>query len=202
MYVNRQSCETAFSKYSSLDRLVLFVNHRMLRLLEILRKFNPSDEFNPSHDSSYSAVKISGIIFVERRCMANILCHFLQVSTHLYELHICMSISYNNFLFLKEISKCDPLLEFLKPLFTMGRNASFRSLIKDSHILNLRQKEVIKEFREGVCNLLVATSVLEEGIDVPACNVIIRFDAIKTYCDYVQTKGFKLPFISNFVNNS
>lgn len=78
MYVNRHSCETVFSKYSSLDRLVLFVNHRMLRLLEILRKFNPGD------DSSYNAVKISGIIFVERRCMANILCHFLQVSTHLY----------------------------------------------------------------------------------------------------------------------
>ncbi len=90
MYVNRHSCETVFSKYSSLDRLVLFVNHRMLRLLEILRKFNPSDEFNPSHDSSYSAVKISGIIFVERRCMANILCHFLQVSTHFYYVFACL----------------------------------------------------------------------------------------------------------------
>lgn len=29
----------------------------------------------------------------------------------------------------------------------------------------------------------------EEGIDIPDCNLIIRFDRIKTYCDYVQTKG-------------
>lgn len=36
---------------------------------------------------------------------------------------------------------------------------------------------------------MVATSVLEEGVDVRACNLVVRFDGIKTYCDYVQSKG-------------
>ena len=70
----------------------------------------------------------------------------------------------------------------------MGQAAK-TSQLKESSILNMRQKEIMREFREGHCNLLVATSVLEEGVDIPACNAIIRFDKIKTYCDYVQTKG-------------
>lgn len=38
-------------------------------------------------------------------------------------------------------------------------------------------------------NLLVATSVLEEGIDVPSCNLVVRFDRIQTYTSYVQSMG-------------
>lgn len=53
----------------------------------------------------------------------------------------------------------------------------------------MKHKEIMVQFQEGLSNVLVATSVLEEGIDIPACNLIVRFDRIKTYCDYVQTKG-------------
>ena len=71
----------------------------------------------------------------------------------------------------------------------MGQASGRSSLLKESKILNMKQNEIMKQFREGLCNLLIATSVLEEGIDIPVCNVIIRFDKIRTYCDYVQTKG-------------
>jgi len=36
---------------------------------------------------------------------------------------------------------------------------------------------------------LVATSVLEEGIDVPSCNLIVRFDKIPSYTSYIQSMG-------------
>ena len=36
------------------------------------------------------------------------------------------------------------------------------------------QTQVIDDFRSRKLNLLVATTVLEEGIDVPACNLVIR----------------------------
>ncbi|KAJ9599475.1 hypothetical protein L9F63_010045, partial [Diploptera punctata] len=39
------------------------------------------------------------------------------------------------------------------------------------------------------CNLLVGTSVLEEGIDVPKCNLVIHFNVPKVYRSYVQSKG-------------
>ena len=36
------------------------------------------------------------------------------------------------------------------------------------------QNKFVQEFRNGSCQLLVCTSVLEEGIDVQECNLVIR----------------------------
>lgn len=38
----------------------------------------------------------------------------------------------------------------------------------------VEQQQVIDEFRRQKLNLLIATTVLEEGFDVPACNLVIR----------------------------
>jgi endoribonuclease Dicer len=35
----------------------------------------------------------------------------------------------------------------------------------------------------------VGTSVLEEGIDVPKCNLVIHFNVPHSYRSYVQSKG-------------
>ena len=51
------------------------------------------------------------------------------------------------------------------------------------------QSDIIQKFRSGSCNLLVSTSVLEEGLDVPACDVVIRFDGIKSLISFAQSKG-------------
>ena len=51
------------------------------------------------------------------------------------------------------------------------------------------QEEILKQFSRGNCNLLVSTSVLEEGLDVPCCDVVIRFDGIKTLTSYKQSRG-------------
>lgn len=64
-----------------------------------------------------------------------------------------------------------------------------KTKIKETQHLGHNQTQIIRRFRDGSCNLLVATSVLEEGVDVRACNLVVRFDGIKTYCDYVQSKG-------------
>ena len=51
------------------------------------------------------------------------------------------------------------------------------------------QEEVMDSFRDGKCNLLIATSVAEEGLDVPACNLVIRFQHVSNEIAKVQTTG-------------
>ncbi len=47
----------------------------------------------------------------------------------------------------------------------------------------------ILKFRRGELNCIFATSVAEEGLDIPGCNVIIRFDLYDTLIQYIQSRG-------------
>ena len=51
------------------------------------------------------------------------------------------------------------------------------------------QKTTIKRFRNGDLNCLFTTSAGEEGIDIPDCNFVIRFDLYKTVIQYIQSRG-------------
>ena len=53
----------------------------------------------------------------------------------------------------------------------------------------VEQEEVMESFHKGECNVLVATSVAEEGLDVPACNLVIRFQHVSNEIAKTQTQG-------------
>jgi endoribonuclease Dicer len=51
------------------------------------------------------------------------------------------------------------------------------------------QVMTVAKFRRGELNCLFSTSVGEEGLDIPQCNLVVRFDLYRTMIAYVQSRG-------------
>ena len=51
------------------------------------------------------------------------------------------------------------------------------------------QERVVKRFKTGEKNLLLATSVADEGVDISDCNYVIRYDMIGNEISSVQARG-------------
>uniref|UniRef100_A0A673CUP4 RNA helicase n=1 Tax=Sphaeramia orbicularis TaxID=375764 RepID=A0A673CUP4_9TELE len=51
------------------------------------------------------------------------------------------------------------------------------------------QKDVLKKFSNGKVNLLIATTVAEEGLDISACNFVIRYGLVTNEISMIQARG-------------
>ena len=51
------------------------------------------------------------------------------------------------------------------------------------------QEVLLQQFKSGEVKLLISTSVLEEGLDVPICNLVVRFEGAATLRSFVQSRG-------------
>lgn len=93
------------------------------------------------------------------------------------------------FCLLCEVSRHHPNLSFLNTQYTVDKTINPVTDLKDAEAEHRKQEEVLKKFRMHECNLLITTSVLEEGFDLPKCNLVIRFNQPESYRSYVQCKG-------------
>ncbi|CAF3207657.1 unnamed protein product [Rotaria sp. Silwood2] len=58
-------------------------------------------------------------------------------------------------------------------------------------IINISKnsRQTIKDFRSANINVLIATAVIEEGLDIPQCDLVIRFNKPNNFSSYMQSKG-------------
>lgn len=110
-----------------------------------------------------------GIIFTKQRCVA---------------------------LALSEIvSSYKPLQSWIKCDFIIGNNTkSIRNISSARH-----QRKVLQKFSSHKLNLIVATSVAEEGLDIQRCNIVIRFNVPETQIRLIQSRGRARDAASEFI---
>ncbi len=60
---------------------------------------------------------------------------------------------------------------------------------KDKGLTQKQQVEILEKFREGEYNVLVATSVAEEGLDIPATDLVLFYEPIPSEIRSIQRKG-------------
>jgi Fanconi anemia group M protein len=51
------------------------------------------------------------------------------------------------------------------------------------------QAEILRDFREGDTNVLVATCIGEEGLDIPNCDLVIFYEPIPSEIRFIQRRG-------------
>ena len=74
------------------------------------------------------------------------------------------------------IARLDHELTFIKSKFVVGHGTSGKGSYSSETEMNFKKQEkVLRQFRRHDFNLLIATSVIEEGLDIPECNLVCRF---------------------------
>ncbi|XP_055966243.1 interferon-induced helicase C domain-containing protein 1 isoform X2 [Sorex fumeus] len=68
-------------------------------------------------------------------------------------------------------------------LIGAGHTSEFKPMTQNE------QRDVISKFRTGKINLLIATTVAEEGLDIKECNIVIRYGLVTNEIAMVQARG-------------
>uniref|UniRef100_A0A8C4GYC6 ribonuclease III n=1 Tax=Dicentrarchus labrax TaxID=13489 RepID=A0A8C4GYC6_DICLA len=100
----------------------------------------------------------------------------------------------------KQAGKQDPELAYISSNFITGHSiGKNQPRNKQMEVEFRKQEEVLRKFRAHETNLLIATSIVEEGVDIPKCNLVVRFDLPTEYRSYVQSKGRARAPVSNYI---
>lgn len=112
-----------------------------------------------------SKQEFCSIIFVDRRFTAKILYHILKVLTETEEFN------------------------YIKPNFMVGYQNNPYNPTREGLYIAKQNRKVVASFLAKEENLIISTNVLEEGIDIPNCSLVVKFDKPANYRSYVQSKG-------------
>jgi len=78
----------------------------------------------------------------------------------------------------------DDLKSLIRPGIVIGHGSN-----KQGGMSVFKQQDKIEQFGDGTLNLLVSTSALEEGLNVPACNLVVRYNYVTNEIARVQAQG-------------
>ncbi len=76
-------------------------------------------------------------------------------------------------------------IDNVRPVRFVGQASKY----KDTGLTQKQQVEILDKFRSGEYNALVATSVAEEGLDIPATDLVLFYEPVPSEIRSIQRKG-------------
>lgn len=73
----------------------------------------------------------------------------------------------------------------VEPLKFVGQASRY----KDQGLTQKQQSEVLDKFKNGKCNVLVSTSVAEEGLDIPSTDMVLFYEPVPSEIRSIQRRG-------------
>ncbi|CAK1592444.1 unnamed protein product [Parnassius mnemosyne] len=91
------------------------------------------------------------------------------------------------FMLIVDMTRSKPSLNHVSAQYCADETTG--SELKECQRQSRKQEDVLKKFRMHECNLLLATPALEEGIDLPRCNLVVRWDVPPSYRSHSLCRG-------------
>jgi len=76
-------------------------------------------------------------------------------------------------------------LDSAKPVRFVGQAGKW----EDKGLTQKEQVEIIRKFKEGIYNVLIATSVAEEGLDIPSTDLVVFYEPVPSEIRTIQRRG-------------
>ncbi|CAH2047079.1 unnamed protein product, partial [Iphiclides podalirius] len=173
----RMVLDYAMSHEEGFEKVVKHSSDKVIQLLNVLKEYNPSVVQSDSKlNVNCNKNMLSGIIFVKKRFTAKVL--------------------YN---LLKDVSEVNQEYAFLKHDFIVGFNINPYNNTREEYFTKKKSQQILLKFCNKDLNCLISTSIIEEGIDVSQCLLVLRFDQPEEYRSYIQSKGRARDPKSSFV---
>ena len=86
---------------------------------------------------------------------------------------------------------CDTMTQTLEKIegFRPVRFVGQASKGEDIGLNQKEQKEIIEKFQSGVYNILVSTSIAEEGLDIPSTDLVVFYEPVPSEIRTIQRRG-------------
>lgn len=159
--------DTSMTRLDREERIYLL---ELLHGLAVPDLMAPSIHISPKLEALLDFLKrmdhpgFSGLVFAKRRATVSVLSRVLSIHPEV-----------------KDRFRVAPYVGW-------SNSASRKEMLGDllSHDM---QRDTLSEFRSGRLNLIVATDVLEEGLDVSSCSLVICYDKPANLKSFVQRRG-------------
>lgn len=168
---------------TNVERILQFGSNKIKQLIVFLEEYVQKN----------GAKDLKCLIFTHRRhtakCLSYVLKYYAE-NNPLFDIRPDFMVGVNN----RIPGSIELLLEH-----KWNRKVSYIIYIKSFLIYCYFIFKVLDRFKKDELNLICSTSVLEEGVDLQMCNVVISYDNPLTFQSYIQSKGRARMSTSNYV---